>query len=155
MTRTFAFLWIFTLLGFTAPTAGAAEEDPVEARLAATRAEHRMTVARALNLGPSEAPAFWRVYDGYSDRIHAIEQRLVQLVVDYSGSRDEMTDDKAAELLGKLQALEREQLEARHGFATDLVGVVWDRTRARAYQIERKFQAVADFNRAKSVPLVE
>ena len=151
----FTFLWILAVLLSPVPSLGGTEDDPVEAQLAAIRAEHRMTVARALNLGPSEAPAFWRVYDGYSDRIHAIEQRLVQLVVDYSRSRDEMTDDKAAELLGELQALEREQLEARHGFATDLVGVVSDRTRARAYQIERKFQAVADFNRAKSVPLVE
>ena len=155
MTRTFAFLWIFTLLGSAAPTPGAAEEDPVEAQLAATRAEHRMTVARALELGPSEAPGFWKVYEAYTDRIHRVEQRLVRLIVDFTRSQDDMTDEKAAELLAELMDLEREQLEARRTYASDLAGVVSDRTRARAYQIERKFQAVADFSRAKSLPLLE
>ncbi len=155
MRRVFSFLWILAVLLSPVPSLGEAEDDAVEAQLAATRAEHRMTVARALNLSLSEAPAFWRVYEVYSDRIHAVEQRLVRLIVDYSRSRDVMTDEKAAELLGELQALEREQLEARHAYASDLVGVVSDRTRARAYQIERKFQAVGDFNRAKSIPLLE
>ena len=155
MMRTFAFLWIFTLLGFTAPTAGAAEEDPVEARLAATRAEHRMTVARALELGPAEAPGFWKVYETYTERIHRVERGLIRLIVDFKRSQDDMTDEKAAELLAALMDLERQQLEARRSYASDLAGVVSDRTRARAYQIERKFQAVADFNRAKSLPLLE
>lgn len=151
---------VVALLALAAPPLPAAEPAaaPDEADFStlanAIRANRRALVAVNLELNSEQAAQFWPLYDRYQTEIAAIGDRVVKLLDDYTANYQDLSDEKALQLMTDYLAAEAERLQVRRTYLPEFAKVLPGRTVARFYQIENKMDAVVRYDLAATIPVV-
>lgn len=125
-----------------------------EAR-AIVAADRRELVKAALGLTEAEATAFWPLYDRYMADLGKARDLRIQLILDFAGSYDSMTDAKAGKLIDDALKYERQALDVRTKYMKEARKVLPATKAARFYQIENKLDAIGDFVLADEIPLMK
>jgi hypothetical protein len=128
--------------------------DDIEVMLELVQVERKVVVAENMELTAEESEAFWPVYNDYAQKLRELNQRDAKLVIDYAEAFATLTDEKAAELLKEAQAIRKKRVKTRIKYTKKLRKVLPARKVARAYQVENKIDAIIEFERARSIPLV-
>jgi hypothetical protein len=150
-------LCVATLIVFAAPAwAGeAAKTTNLEILRDTIRANKKALVAVNLTLTDAESAAFWPVYDRYQKDLGAVNDRMVQVIQDYTTSYRDLSDEKAQQLIEQYLTIEDDRAKVRRTYLGDFSKALPGKKVARFYQIENKMDAVLRYDLAAEIPVVE
>lgn len=144
------------LLLFASPVyAGSAEEADVAVLLDAIRANRKALVAVNLTLTDDEAKKFWPAYDKYQQAMNAVQERLVEVVEDYSTSFADLSDEKALKIVNDYLAVEADRVQVKRSNLPAFEAALPGWKVARFYQIENKMDAVVRYKLAETIPVID
>jgi hypothetical protein len=139
-----------------ASTALLAQDDAkIQAARAEVQAERTKLVAANLPLTEEESAKFWPLYNEYRAEAGKLSDRAVSLIKDYAANYENMTDDKARDLLKQQLQLEEDRMKLRKSYAGKFEKVMPAKKVARYYQIENKLDIAVQYEAATSIPLVQ
>lgn len=138
-----------------AVSAGEAADANLDILRETIRANKKALVAASLTLTDEEAGKFWPLYDRYQGELKGVNDRLVQVIQDYTSSFQSMTDEHALKLIEQYTAVEEDRAKVRRKYLGEFSKVLPGRKVARFYQIENKMDAVVRYDLAAEIPVVE
>jgi hypothetical protein len=160
MRRTDAILTAVTLLSLSwisqwHMTPSVALADVLEDKRAKLQAKHVDAVRTFLELEPREEAAFWPVYEEYRADLAKPNGGLVQLIRDYAGTSDHLSDQEAEQLLNRFLQLKEDIIQLHYQYAGRFRQILPGRKIVRLFQIEHKLNAAVEASFADVVPLAK
>jgi Spy/CpxP family protein refolding chaperone len=136
-------------------TAGAADPATLATLRERIRNDRKGLVAQNLSLTEAESKAFWPVYDRCHESIDGAQRRANRVVVDYVTAEGQMTDAHAKQIIRDALEAEADATRARKSCFDRVAKVLPGKKAARYFQIENKIAALARYDVAVTLPLVQ
>jgi hypothetical protein len=136
----------------------AATEEPannMEIVRDALRAQKKLFVAENMQMSETEAKTFWPVYEEYQNQMKTVTDRSIKLIEHYADNYLAMTDEIADKMMDEYLAIEQDRVKLQKQYLPKFRKVLNAKQVARYYQLENKIQAVARFDLAAQIPLVD
>jgi Na+-transporting NADH:ubiquinone oxidoreductase subunit NqrC len=118
------------------------------------QAERRLAICRVMDLTPTEKAGFWPLYDEYAAKMDETADRMVALIREYSANYQNVSDEKALEMLNELLSIDMERMKIKSEYVKKFQAVLPGVKVARFFQAENKLDAQRDMNLAAQIPLV-
>jgi hypothetical protein len=141
-----------------APSQAQTRSKNLQEYVALMRADVRQQKAELLGavvaLSASDAAKFWPIYNDYDAQLTKLNDQRVANIEEYARTYNNMTDDKADELIQKsfeYQKARADLLAKTYGQVKDAVGAT---TAARFAQVEYQLLLIIDLQIAASLPIV-
>jgi hypothetical protein len=142
--------------------AAATTEDPKDQNLNAyvdlirkdVRQQKAEIMGAVMVLSTDDAAKFWPIYSEYDLALTKLNNQRVENVKEYARTYDQMTDEKADELIKKALAYQKERgelLAKTYERVKQALGAV---TAARFAQVESQLLLIIDLQIASSLPIV-
>ena len=121
------------------------------------KADKKLVVAANMQLTEAEAKGFWPVYEAYQKDLQGINQRLMGAIKNYADAYNKgpVSDEAAKKLINEAIAIEDAEVKLKRSYLPKLEKVVPGMKVARYLQIENKIRAVAKYELAAQIPLVQ
>lgn len=106
-------------------------------------------------LSAQDATKFWPIYSEYDAQLAKLNDQRVENIKEYARVYDQMTDEKADELVQKSLAYQKQRAELlaqTYDKVKQALGAV---TAARFAQVEHQLLLIIDLQIASSLPIVE
>ncbi len=144
------------VIGLYAPVASAQQDrDVMEVMRSQIATKRQALVAENLELSEAESEKFWPVYRDFQyERAPLIDRRL-ENIKSFRDNYETMTDDQARSIVDAVVKYEEDMLKLTRKFIREFRKVLPERKVMRYLQIERKLDAVIDFDLARVIPLTE
>jgi len=128
----------------------------IELTRSVVQAERKVIVAENMEFSKQESKAFWPVYNEYRDAMKAIEDKRVQIILEYADAwnNDNVTDEKAQYLLTEYLKFQRDKIKLKNHWVRRFNSVLSPKRTAKFYQIDNKLDVIVDYELARGVPLV-
>jgi hypothetical protein len=139
------------LLG--AVTLFALPNDEVELMMIAKAVEKKAIVLATMELEGKKKEAFGDLYEFYQVRLMELQVKEVELISDYAKHYDEMTDDRANEIIEKAIDLEKKALKLKVHFVEKFKKILTSAEVIRYFQIEKRFKLLKEAKVAEAIPL--
>ncbi|UCG71477.1 MAG: hypothetical protein JSV45_09380 [Chromatiales bacterium] len=151
-----AFIAIALAVGLYAPVAGAQQErDVMEVMRSQIATKRQALVAENLQLTEAESEKFWPVYRDFQyDRAPLTDRRLENIKA-FRDNYETMTDEQARAIVDAVVKYEEDMLKLQRKYIREFRKVLPERKVMRYLQIERKLDAVINFDLARVIPLTE
>jgi hypothetical protein len=104
-------------------------------------------------LTETESARFWPLYDAYRAERRKLWDRRVRLITDYLANQNSMSEDEARTLANEDFAIEKGISELKSKWYDKMTKVLSERTVARFFHIDEKFDASVEIALAANVPL--
>jgi Spy/CpxP family protein refolding chaperone len=143
-----------------APTATAAapavsgEQDTLSLLRAGLRMDHREFVKASLALSDDEAKKFWTLYNQYEADMIKVNDQKWQVVKDYADNYDDVSEDKAAELVKNMFDIRQSRTDVMKTYYKKVAKALTNRLAMRFVQIESVWNAASDLKLGTEVPLI-
>jgi len=105
-------------------------------------------------LSADDAAKFWPIYSEYDVELTKLNDQRVENIKEYARAYDQMTDEKADELIQKSWAYQKQRaqlLAKTYDLVKQAVGAI---TAARFAQVENQLLLIIDLQIASSLPVV-
>lgn len=112
-------------------------------------------ITQIMRFNDQEAAVFWPIFREYDLALSKIGDERVRLMEDYVKNYDNVTNDKAKELMSTAFALEEKRAELKEKYFERLSKALSARTAARFFQIENQIQHVVDLQVSASLPALQ
>jgi len=121
------------------------------------KADKKLVVAANMELTEAEAKGFWPVYDAYQKDLQGINKRLLGTIKSYADAYNKgpVSDETAKKLINEAIAIEDAEVKLKRSYVPKLEKVLPGMKVARYLQIENKIRAVAKYELAANIPLVQ
>jgi hypothetical protein len=121
------------------------------------KADKKLVIAANMQLTEEEAKGFWPVYDAYQADLQKINQRLLGAIKRYADAYNKgaVSDELAKKLVNEAIAIEEAEVKLKRSYVPRLEKVIPGTKVARYIQIETKVRAVARYELAANIPLVQ
>jgi hypothetical protein len=119
------------------------------------QADKMQIITKTMQFTDAEAAAFWPVYRDYANEQQKLGDARYQLIKDYAQNYGQMTDDKAAELVGKADDLDKALLETRESYWPKFAKAISAKRAAKFYQVDKRLTLMIDLELSTEVPLLE
>jgi len=121
------------------------------------KADKKLVVAANMELTEAEAKGFWPVYEAYQKDLQGINKRLLGVIKSYADAYNKgpVSDETAKKLINEAIAVEDAEVKLKHSYVPKLEKVIPGMKVARYMQIENKIRAVAKYELAANIPLVQ
>lgn len=119
------------------------------------RTDPKAIVMKNLQLTESEAKAFAPAYDDCHVKLDGAQRRVNRAILDYVNAMNTMTDANAKKIATDLLAAEKDEAAARKSCFDRVAKVLPGKKAARYLQIESKIRALAHYDAAVAIPLVD
>jgi hypothetical protein len=147
------------LLLFTAPLQAQFMSAEAEADIAKSRAmiNDKRNTALAFNMkfSAEESAAFWPMYEDYRNAMSNVATRKLAVIVDYANHYEEMTQDKAADILNRAMIYEEQALKVQQLYIKKFMQILPATKVTRLFQIEHRMDAAIALKLAEGIPLME
>jgi len=130
-------------------------EAPQDITPETARTEKKQIVSRNLQLTAQEAQGFWPVYEDYQKAWQDLDERMTTLIADYAQHQQDLSDEKAKQLVNDLVMLNEERGKLPRSYLPKFIQVLPVKKVARYYQIESKLNALINYEVAVNVPIVK
>jgi len=154
----FAVVLMEVLVGLTIPVlAQDKPADSMDILRDKIKADKKLLVSMNMELTEAEAKGFWPVYENYQADLQKIDLRITSLIASYAEDYKNrtLTDEKAKKLIDESVAVEQAQVALTTAYIPRLSKVLPMKKVARYLQIENKIRAIAKYEFAEGVPLVQ
>jgi Spy/CpxP family protein refolding chaperone len=152
--RTSILLAVLTLSAASKPLLAQDTGDTQAAR-AELQADRTKLVAANLQLTDAEAAKFWPLYEEYRGKQNRLDDKALAMIEDYAKNYDNLSDEKAKELIKASLDLEKDRSDLRRSYLGKFEKVLPWKKVARYYQIERKLDAAVQYEGAQAIPLAK
>jgi hypothetical protein len=144
------------LMSLLATAASAQQErDAIELIRSQLATQRQALVAENLELTEAESEKFWPVYRSYQfDRAPLMDRRL-ETIREFRDNYDTLTDAQAKQIVDDVMKYEDDTLKLTRKYIREFRKVLPEKKVMRYLQIERKLDAVIDFDLARVIPLTE
>jgi hypothetical protein len=119
------------------------------------RSLKKQIISANIEFTDAEAQQFWPVYDRYTAEMGRIEDKKFELLKEYAGNYDTITDEQADTYINGRAAVEEAILQLRLKYIPVFRKVLSGRTAALFTQMEWRLGLVVDLQLASQVPLIE
>jgi len=141
-----------------AASAGAdAQEKNVEAYIDLLRRDVRQQKAEIMGavmlLSADEATKFWPIYSDYDAQLSKLNDQRVENIKEYARAYNQMTDEKADELIQKSLAYQKQRAELLAKTYDRVKQVLGAITAARFAQVEHQLLLIIDLQITSSLPV--
>jgi len=152
----FAAVAVALLASLTAPLAVAQQErDAVEVIRSQIATKRQALVAENMQLTEGESEKFWPVYRDYQFQRSELADLRVENITNFRDNYQTMTNEQAKAIVDNVVKYEEELLKLNKKFIREFRKVLPDLKVMRFMQIERKLDAIIDFDLARVIPLTE
>jgi hypothetical protein len=148
------FLVVFALL--IAASSAIAQDDLTEwtqmlkEDLRATKKE--IVTKGMITFTDEEAKRFWPIYDAYNAELGNFVDARVALIKTYADEYDNMTDEKATELLTRRLSIEKQRTALDEKYRSKFATALSPRRLVRFYQIEHQLDVLIELQASAAVP---
>ena len=119
------------------------------------KAKKKQIVGANMKLTEEEQKAFWPLYENYQAELNKLEDKEIALITMYAENYQDMTDEKAQDLLEQFLAVDEEALKVRRAHVKKFLKVLPAKRVARYFQVENKLDAIVSYDLARGIPLVK
>jgi hypothetical protein len=133
------------------------EQQNIQAYIQLIRSDVRQQKSEIMGsimlLSADDAAKFWPIYEDYDAALNKLNDKRVANIKDYANSYDQMTDEKADELIKNAMAYRKQRsdlLEKTYGRMKQALGAT---TAARFVQVENQLLEIIDLKIAASLPV--
>ena len=133
------------------------EQQNIQAYIQLIRSDVRQQKAEIMGsimlLSAADAAKFWPIYEDYDAALNKLNDQRVANITDYANSYDQMTDEKADQLIKNAMAYRKQRsdlLEKTYGHMKQALGAT---TAARFVQVENQLLEIIDLRIAASLPV--
>jgi LAS superfamily LD-carboxypeptidase LdcB len=105
-------------------------------------------------LSAEDAAKFWPIYNEYDAELTKLNDQRLENIKEYARTYNNMTDEKADELIQKSLAYQKQRAELLAKTYDRVKGAVGAITAARFAQIEHQLLLIIDLQIASSLPVV-
>lgn len=112
------------------------------------------TLAMVMQLSAADAAKFWPIYAEYDAELTKLNDLRVANIQEYARTYDQMTDEKADELIQKALAYRRQRPELVGKYYERIKQALGATTAARFFQIEDQLLSIIDLQIDSSLPIV-
>ena len=131
-----------------------AYQDGIDLARNVIQAQRQLAIFNAMNLSEGEQKAFWPLYEEYRAKVLGTNDRLVELIREYSGTYEVVSNEKALEMLNELVTIDESQLKIKKEYIKKFQKVLPGLKVARFFQMENKLDSMMDSNLAAQIPLI-
>ncbi|MGI9331147.1 MAG: hypothetical protein ACR2QB_10580 [Gammaproteobacteria bacterium] len=144
------------LASLSAPLAIAQQErDAVEVIRSQIATKRQALVAENMLLSEAESDKFWPVYRDYQFQRSQLADLRVENIKNFRDNYQTMTDEQAKVIVDNVIKYEEDMLKLQKKFVREFRKVLPELKVMRFMQIERKLDAIIDFDLARVIPLTE
>ena len=141
-------------LAVTTPLFAQSETDVMEMTREVIRTERKALVAANMQLNDTESGMFWPVYNEYQDETRKIADRRLELLKSYAYAYENLTETQAEAFLQESMEIQKARLELQQMFVPKFRKVLSPKMVARFFQIDRKLDAIIEYDLVAEIPLV-
>jgi flagellar biosynthesis/type III secretory pathway protein FliH len=105
-------------------------------------------------LSAQDATKFWPIYSDYDAQLTKLNDQRVENIKEYARTYDQMTDEKADELIQKSMAYQKQRAELLAQTYNKIKQALGAVTAARFAQVEHQLLLIIDLQIASSLPIV-
>jgi len=118
------------------------------------RQEKAEIMGAVMLLSAQDATRFWPIYSEYDAQLTKLNNQRVENIKEYAHEYDQMTDEKADELIQKSLAYQKQRAELLAQTYDKVKQALGATTAARFAQVEHQILLLIDLQIASSLPLV-
>jgi hypothetical protein len=117
----------------------------------------KRNTALAFNMSftEEEKEAFWPLYRKYRDAMSNVATRQLHVIADYARHYDNMTEDKAQELLDRSLIYEEQAIKVKQLYVDKFRRILPNIKVTRLMQIESRMDTAIKMKLAEGIPLME
>ena len=115
--------------------------------------DRKIIIMGNMSFTSDESAEFWPAWNQYRAAMAANGDRMLALIKSYAESYEEMTDQKASELLADSFSIRMQDLVIKQQFAKEIKKFMPAQKIMRVIQIENKLDAVIQLQLAAEIPL--
>ncbi|MBV8631890.1 MAG: hypothetical protein JOZ83_13250 [Silvibacterium sp.] len=141
----------------TAPASEATDKNMQEyAELMRTNIRQRKAqiMAEVMQLSAADAAKFWPIYNEYDTALDRLSDSKVANIQEYARTYNQMTNDKADELVHNMIVYQRQRAELIAAYYEKFKGKLGAITAARFIQVEDQLLLIIDLQIDSSLPIV-
>lgn len=138
--------------------AASAQEQNIKAYIELLRADVRQQKAEMMGatmvLSASDAAKFWPIYSDYDAELTKLNDQRVANIEEYARTYDQMTDEKADELIQNAMAYQKQRAELLAKTYEKVKQALGAITAARFVQVEHQLLLIIDLQVASNLPVI-
>ena len=119
------------------------------------KAKRVAIITEVMQFNDSEAATFWPLFRDYDHDLSKLGDTRVQLITDYIKNYDDITNEKADDLMSAALALETQRAELKKKHFDIMKKALSARTAARFFQVENQMQQVVDLQISANLPAMQ
>jgi soluble lytic murein transglycosylase-like protein len=134
------------------------QEQNIKAYIELLRADVRQQKAEMMGatmlLSASDAAKFWPIYSDYDAELTKLNDQRVANIEEYARTFDQMTDEKADELIQNAMAYQKQRSELLARTYERVKQALGATTAARFVQVEHQLLLIIDLQIASNLPVI-
>ena len=144
---------IFSLLALIYTTA-LAQDKYLELVRSDLKTQKVALITEAMDFTDDQAGIFWPIYREYDFELTKLGDRKINLIKDYAANFENMTDEKAKELIETAFNIDSDLLELKKQYFKVFSTALSPTTAARYMQVENQIQLLLNLKIASELPLI-
>ena len=129
-------------------------QEYIELMRSDVRQQKAETLALVMQLSATDAAKFWPIYAEYDAELKKLNDLRVANIQEYARAYDQMTNQKADELIQKALAYRKQRPELVAKYYERVKQALGATTAARFFQIEDQLLSIIDLQIDSSLPIV-
>ena len=130
-------------------------DDQIALARQSAHTDRKVILMGNMNFTADESARFWPAWKEYRAAMAANGDRTLALIKDFAANFEEMTDQKASELMTDHFSIQMQDLVIKQQFAKEITTFLPARKVMRIIQIENKLDAAIDLQLASEIPLTK
>jgi hypothetical protein len=129
--------------------------DYLEVSREVLKTEKKAIIAELMQLSDEESSVFWPLYNEYQNKLYEVGTKRVNLIMDFAKNFDNMSGEKATEIIQTSQSIDMELIKLDKSYAKKFMKILSPQKALRYLQAENKIETLIDAELALEIPLLE
>jgi len=129
--------------------------DYIELTRSVLQTEKKAAIAEVMQLSDEEASAFWPLYNEFNEKLYAVGNKQVAIIMDYANNFENLTDLKADELWSSYMKVKSEYLKIEKQYYKKFKKIMPAGKVAQYFQAENKINTLINAQLAIEIPFME
>ncbi len=148
------FLMLIVLFAFTSAFAQDVQSY-IELLKSDVQTGKKQIITETMDFTDKESEAFWPIYNEYEHELEKLADKRVANIKDFAANYDNMTDEKANELIKNSFIFLEDRLSLNKKYFNKFAKALTPTVAAKYMQVENAIQLVLDIGIAANLPLFE
>lgn len=151
----FLFSLILLVLFSTAASAQTALDEQIALTRQSIQTDRKIILMGNMTFTADESAEFWPAWNEYRAAMAANGDRTLALIKDFASNYEDMTNEKASELMTDHFSIEMQNIVIKQDFSQEISKFMPAQKVMRVIQIENKLDAAIDLQLAAEIPLTK